>query len=299
MPSYRNLAIGAICICAIAYSFISPVTNDTYSHASMIIDGSGDYPPLLHYLVKVPLLVVGFNYSNAVAFTFLIGSVLTLVILPYFIFKMFEEYKNSSRTAFLGLIAYLFGTGVTNYLYYANVWAQSLAMIFIVITITCLMKKETMKASLFVALTFLAHREMCWYALVILIAYFVISRKQIEQIYSGAAYCLSKSGEITRSLSCYLPIFLIVYPFIWLPTLRNAAWKTVNDKLYVVSSLAPLMFVFIDLRVFLATFTFWSLYVGEEMLKSKKRLVLILLISALFASFSFFYTLDLATTAIS
>ena len=297
------LILGYAAIYLGLFSIMNPgllITHDTYNHADMAQNGSSIYPPLFYTIIKAEMAATGsMTYESAVFLTFLTGSVLALIVLPYFVFKLFEEYKKSSKIAFMGLIAYLFGTSVTNSLYYANVWANVLAMIFLVVGITFIMKKEWLAAMLLFALTFLTHKEMCWYAMLVFIAAVIINKKQENGIASAGAYCVSKAGEISYSLSCYLPMFLIVYPFIWLVTLKNAVWKTINDKVYIVASILPLFFAFVDLRIFLATFTFWSLYIGEEMLKGKKRMALILLICAVFAMFSFFYTLDLARTAIS
>jgi hypothetical protein len=308
MPhNYEKLAIVLILAYATIYlgflTVMKPgflITHDTYNHADMVQNGSEIYPPLFFTIIQIEMAAIGStNYEAAVFLTFLTGSLLALIVLPYFVFKMFEEYKKSSKIAFMGLFVYLFGTSITNSLYYANVWANVLAMIFLVVGITFIMKKEWLAAILLFALTFLTHKEICWYAMLVFVAAVIINKKQENGIASAGAYCVSKAGEISYSLSCYLPMVLIVYPFFWLVTLKNAMWKTVNDKVYIIASVLPLFFAFVDLRIFLATFTFWSLYIGEEMLKGRKRMALILLICAAFSIFSFFYTLDLARTAIS
>jgi hypothetical protein len=299
MPTYKQLALIAIFFYAALYTFTSPVTNDSYAHAKMALNGDEAYPPLFYSLVKTEMLIVGANQENALMMTFITGSLLTLVILPFFVFKLFEEYTKNAKIAFWSFFAYLFALGVTNYYYYANIWAQVLAMIFIVIATRHLLRKEELKAIIFVSLTFIAHREMCWYAVLIYVAFAVMNRIKFENVSTAFVYCLYKSGEIVRSSTCYIPMFLIVYPAFWLFTLRNAVWKTNEDKLYLFASVVPLAFAFVDLRVLLATFTFWSVYIGTEMTKGNKRLILLVLFSILFTAFSFFYTLDLANTAIS
>lgn len=300
MLQYKYAALLVILIYSIIYCTIIPVTNDTFSHSQMVISWNYDYPPLFHLLVKIPQLVLNLPYSWVVWLTFLTGSVITLTILPYFVYNLYLEYSKSSKIAFFSLFAYLFSTAITNYYYYANLWAQTLGTIFLLIMITYLMKREHKKASIFLFLLAMTHRTIILYALLIFVVYFAIKRINEKNLVNlGGAYCLSKAGEISYSLSCYIPLFIIVYPFWLLFTIRNAMWKTLNDKLFLAAAIIPLIFAFQDLRVFLGTFTFLSYYIGVEMNRNKKTLIVIVALSIIFAIFSYLYTLDIAKTAIS
>ena len=298
MINYRYLAILLVFGYAMLYLPLILITNDTYAYATMVSTSDTNYPPLFLILVKIQTLILNVNENSIIWFTFLTGSIIALIILPILVYFLFEEYKKSSKIAFWGLFAYMLGTGITNYYYYANIWAQALGMSLLVISLTYLMKEQYKKAAVFIVLVALSHRVLIYYAIAIILVFLILKRNEIQGFFSGLAYCLYKTGEISYSLMCYIPMFLLVYPFFWIVTLRNITVKTINDKLFVISAVIPLAFVFLDLRTFLATFTFLSIYVGEEICNGSKRKILIIATCLVFAAISFVYTLDLANTAI-
>jgi len=293
MSHYRNLALLAILIYATIYSTIIPLTNDVYSYTT-IIQNNSQYPLLFPTLVKITLLLTPINETSIFIATFLLGSVIILVILPYFLFEFFVAYTKNQKIAFIGLFAYLFGTGITNYYYYSNIYSQALATSILLVMMICLMRKQWIPAVACLILIALSHRLIIFYALILFFYYLVQLRREVNQI--PAAYCLYKSGEISFSSLCLIPFFLVVYPIFWIFTLRNVSFKTINDKLFSIAAIIPLFFIFYDFRTLLMSFTFFSLLIGKEAAKGQKRLALIIVLCAAFSIFSYFYMHDLIST---
>jgi len=299
LPTYRELVVLLIIIYSAFYFSLMPITNDTYSHANMVDDlNISAYPPLFHLLVKT-INFFSMNgdektlTKNTTIFNvFLLGSLITLVLLPYAVYEFFFAYLRSEKAAFLGFLAYLFGTGITNTYYYSNVWAQALAMFLFLCLLICLINKKPFTALIFLVLIGFTHRHFIYYAVIVYIVYFFESLFKNFEL--PTIYCTTKSGsDASFSLSCLLPMFLIVFPF---PYLWGVI-KAHRRDIVLFSSIVPVFLVFLDSRVLLASFTLWCGYIGSYLTGlNRTKLAVWLIFFAVFAVFSYFYMMDLAAS---
>jgi len=293
MPTYVKLAFLSILSYVLIYSTIIPITNDSYSYANMVIQPQ-DYPPLFPSIVRFFLFPFQLTQETALIGSFIFGSILALVLIPDLLFLLFFEMTKSTKTAFYGLFVYLFGTGITNSYYFANIWSQALAMCLFLGMLIFLFRNQSFKALICMVLIVFAHRLFVYYALAIFMIY-LIGMSFFRN--KAPFYCLSSTGAITSSLSCIFSYFIVTFPAIWLVALRNTI-NTLKGEFYLLISFLPLFFYWIDLRVFLVSSSLWCLYVGKEMERGRGRAAIIVIFCILFSVFSYLYTQKLVSVGV-